>query len=37
MTTNGELLARVQRALRVRHYSRLTDKAYLGWIRRFIR
>jgi integron integrase len=31
------VLARVDRALRARHYSRLTAKAYLGWIRRFAR
>jgi integron integrase len=31
-----EVLARVQGAIRARHYSRRTEKAYLGWIRRFI-
>jgi len=30
------LLDRVREALRVRHYSRSTEKAYVGWIRRFI-
>jgi integron integrase len=31
-----ELLQRVYSAVRVRHYSRRTEKAYIGWIRRFI-
>jgi len=30
------LLDRVRIALRTRHYSRKTEKAYVGWIRRFI-
>lgn len=30
------LLDRVRAALRARHYSARTEKAYLGWIRRFI-
>ena len=30
------LLERVRAALRTRHYSRRTEKAYVGWIRRFI-
>ncbi len=30
------LLDRVRAAIRVRHYSRRTEKAYVGWIRRFI-
>jgi len=30
------LLDRVRHAIRVRHYSRRTEKAYVGWIRRFI-
>lgn len=30
------LLDRVRMALRSRHYSRRTEKAYVGWIRRFI-
>jgi integron integrase len=29
-------IQRVHGALRMRHYSRRTEKAYLGWIRRFI-
>jgi len=31
------LLDRVRSTLRVRHYSRRTENAYVGWIRRFIR
>jgi len=30
------LLDRVRAGLRARHYSKRTEKAYLGWIRRFI-
>ena len=30
------LLDRVRDAIRVRHYSRRTEEAYVGWIRRFI-
>ena len=30
------LLDRVRAAIRVRHYSRRTEKAYVAWIRRFI-
>ena len=30
------LLDRVRAALRVRHYSRRTEEAYVAWIRRFI-
>src|SRR5437016_9247069 len=30
------LLDRVREALRLRHYSRRTERAYLGWIRRYI-
>src|SRR5262245_20557168 len=33
---NARLLDRVRDALRVRHYSRRTERAYVGWIRRFI-
>ncbi len=32
-----KLLDRVRAAIRVRHFSRRTEEAYLGWIRRFIR
>jgi integron integrase len=31
-----EVLQRVHAIIRARHYSRRTEKAYLGWIRRFI-
>ena len=30
------LLDRVRAAIQVRHYSPLTEKAYIGWIKRFI-
>ncbi len=32
----SRLLDRVRAAIRVRHYSPLTEKAYVGWIKRFI-
>ena len=32
----SRLLDHVRMALRTRHYSRKTEKAYVGWIRRFI-
>jgi len=32
-----KLLDRVRQSIRARHYSSSTEKAYLGWIRRFIR
>jgi site-specific recombinase XerD len=31
-----KLLQRVREAIRLRHLSRRTEKAYVGWIRRFI-
>src|SRR5687768_8081251 len=31
-----EVLARVQAAVRMRHYSRRTEKSYVAWIRRYI-
>ena len=31
------LLLQVRRALRLHHYSRRTEEAYIGWIKRFIR
>jgi site-specific recombinase XerD len=34
--TEPKLLDRVRQALRVRHYSRRTEDAYVTWIRRFI-
>src|SRR6478672_3544522 len=33
---DARLLDRVRIALRTRHYSARTEKAYVGWIRRFI-
>ena len=32
-----KLLPRVRAALRVRHYSRRTEEAYVGWVRRYVR
>ncbi len=32
----SKLLDRVRQAIRIRHYSRRTEEAYVGWIRRFI-
>src|SRR5205823_14596028 len=31
------LLSQLRRALRTRHYSRRTEEAYVGWLRRFVR
>ena len=31
------LLVRVRRAIRLRHFSRRTTQAYVGWIRRYVR
>ena len=31
------LLTDLRRALRLRHYSRRTEEAYIGWVRRFVR
>src|SRR5437763_14716662 len=31
------LLTRLRAAIRVRHYSRRTEEAYVGWVRRFVR
>lgn len=35
-TRAPRLLDRVRAAIRERHYSRRTEEAYVGWIRRFI-
>ena len=35
--TEPKLLAQLRRAIRVRHYSRHTEDAYVGWVRRFVR
>jgi integrase len=32
----AKLLDRVRAAIRVRHYSRRTEEAYVGWVRRFV-
>jgi integron integrase len=32
----GEMVRRVRQAIRRRHYSLRTEKAYLGWLRRFL-
>jgi integron integrase len=32
-----KLLAQVRQALRLRHYSRRTEEAYVWWVRRFVR
>jgi hypothetical protein len=34
--SEGSLLERVRHAVAARHYSRRTEKAYLGWIRRYM-
>jgi len=36
-TPGPRLLDRVRSALRTRHYSRRTEEAYVGWVRRFVR
>jgi integron integrase len=36
MADPPKLLDRVREAIRVRHYSRRTEDAYVGWIRRYI-
>jgi integron integrase len=35
-TQPPKLMEQVRRAIRVRHYSRRTEEAYVGWIRRYI-
>src|SRR5207247_9905191 len=32
-----KLLTRLRAAMRLRHYSRRTEEAYVGWVRRFVR
>ena len=34
--TSPKLLDRLRAAIRARHYSRRTEKAYVGWVRRYI-
>lgn len=36
MMGRSALLDRVREAIRTKHYSRRTEKSYIGWIRRFI-
>jgi len=36
-TPGPRLLDRLRLALRTRHYSRRTEEAYVGWVRRFVR
>lgn len=36
MADSPRLLPRVHAAMRARHYSRRTEEAYIGWIKRFI-
>src|SRR6266516_3769114 len=37
MASGPKLLTLVRRAIRLRHYSRHTEEAYVGWVRRFVR
>src|SRR5216117_2880602 len=37
MESGAKLLTRVRRAIRLRHYSRHTEDAYVAWVRRFVR
>ena len=37
MESGAKLLTRVRRAIRLRHYSRHTEEAYVAWVRRFVR
>ena len=34
--TTIRLLDRVRNAIRVRHYSHSTERAYIAWVRRFV-
>jgi hypothetical protein len=36
MTNDVKLLARMRTVLRIRHYSRSTEAAYTGWVRRYV-
>jgi hypothetical protein len=35
--TRPKLLTLLRQALRVHHYSRRTEEAYVGWVRRYVR
>src|SRR2546429_10030230 len=37
MDSAPKLLTLVRRAIRLRHYSRHTEDAYVAWVRRFVR
>src|SRR6266542_786956 len=37
MVSGPKLLTLVRRAIRLRHYSRHTEEAYVAWVRRFVR
>src|SRR5205809_974443 len=37
MVAGPKLLRLVRRAIRLRHYSRHTEEAYVAWVRRFVR
>src|SRR2546430_10862465 len=37
MEAGPKLLTLVRRAIRLRHYSRHTEEAYVAWVRRFVR
>ena len=36
LLSKPKLLDQVRQAIRTRHYSHMTEKAYVGWIKRFI-
>ena len=36
MANDVKLLARMRTVLRIRHYSRATEEAYTGWVRRYV-
>lgn len=36
MSSKPKLLDQIRQAIRTRHYSYMTEKAYVGWIKRFI-
>jgi hypothetical protein len=36
MSSKPRLLDQLRDAIRVRHYSRSTEKAYVGWVRQYV-
>ncbi|MCH7521226.1 MAG: hypothetical protein IIB42_05945 [Candidatus Marinimicrobia bacterium] len=36
MLTHDQILAELERILRLRHYAPRTERAYVGWARRFL-